>query len=172
MNLGLENDVGEYVRFKPSINAWFVDGEEVDIKGFHLDPATIKTGYGKISEGEAPDWHWDEQTGVKGKQPSPDHKRGFSVMLFIKDIGWREWSANQVGVLKGMTAFWVQIDPHLKDNAGKVCRVKYDGAKAETIGKGSTRIPQMMLVDWVDPPKEIEAVEKPATEAKKEDIFF
>ena len=66
MMLDLDNGAGgEYIRFKPSVNEWVVDGEEFDLKAMSLDPASLKTGWGKIQEG-SPDWRWDEQVGVKG----------------------------------------------------------------------------------------------------------
>ena len=55
--LGLENESsGEYIRFKPSVNAWYVDGEEIALKGMSIDPDSLKTGWGLIQEGEAPQW--------------------------------------------------------------------------------------------------------------------
>jgi len=170
MDLGLTSDGGQYVRFMPSVNAWFVDGKETEIKGFRVDPSSIKTGWGKIAEGEAPDYKWDEQLGVRSMQPSPEHRRGFSLMLHIKDVGWREWSAVTVGALQGVTALWSAVDPKIKDNPGKAVVVKYTGSRAETKGKGNTRIPLFEVVGWEAMPSGEELTpEAPKVEAIIED---
>ena len=153
MDLGLTSESGgEFLRFKASVNGWFVDGAEKDIKGLTLDPSSLKTGWGQIQEGEAPDWVWDEKLGVRSAQPSKEHRRGFSIQAYIKDVGWREWSANTVGSLMGLTALWSKIDPQLKDNQGKAVQVAYKGSTAEQKGKGTTRIPNFEIVKWVAMP--------------------
>ena len=59
--LGL-NDAADdklFIRYMPSTNGWFVGkDDEVDLKYFILNPTSVKTGWGKITKGEAPDWHW------------------------------------------------------------------------------------------------------------------
>lgn len=153
MDLGLTSDGGgQFLRFAASVNGWFVDGVEVDIKGMTLDPSSLKTGWGRIQEGVAPDWQWDEKLGVRSTLPTPEHRRGFSIQCFIKDVGWREWSANTVGALMGLTALWSNIDPQLKENQGKAVQVAYKGSTAEQKGKGTTRIPNFEIVKWVTMP--------------------
>jgi len=153
MDLGLMSEGGgQYLRFKPSVNGWFVDGEEVELKGFTLDPSSLKTGWGQIQEGEAPSWQWDEKLGVRSPQPAPEYRRGFSIQAFVKDAGWREWSANGVGALMGLTNLWSKIDPQLKANEGKAVQVAYKGSTAEQKGKGNTRIPNFEIVGWVTMP--------------------
>ena len=36
--LGLSESTAEYIRFKPSLNQWLVDGDEIDLKGLLIDP--------------------------------------------------------------------------------------------------------------------------------------
>tara|TARA_Y100001973_G_C5208904_1_gene343822 strand:- start:14418 stop:14927 length:510 start_codon:yes stop_codon:yes gene_type:complete len=161
MDLGLMDTVkAEYIAFKPSVNGWFIDSDETDLKGFLLDPESMKTGWGHISEGQSPDWQFDKTLGVKSERPTPEHKRGFSVMLYVKDFGWREWQANGVGNLKGMTALWSEIHSQWEKNKGKVVAISTNGSKAETIGKGTTRIPLFTIVDWRDKPEDIEPPKK------------
>lgn len=168
--LGLENESsGEYIRFKPSVNAWYVDGEEITLKGMSIDPDSLKTGWGLIQEGEAPQWSWDEQVGVKAPRPDGDYKRGFSVMVHLKDHGWREWSSNGAGVNKGISAIWPEIHKSAPANKGKMAGVKYTGSTADTSGKGATRIPNFELVSWnkvdaQEPTPEPEAAKSPAVE--------
>lgn len=151
--LGLSESNAEYIRFKPSLNQWLVDGDEIEMQGLLIDPESLKTGWGKISEGAAPEWSWDERPGVKGQQPSPEHKRGFSVMVYLKSYGWREWTTTGSGPKMGLEAVWPAIHNGAGSNAGKVAKVKYNGAVAQAIGKGQTRVPQFELVGWADRPE-------------------
>ena len=149
IDLGLMSEgSSEYIRFKPSVNAWIADGDEIKLEDVLLDPSTLKVGWGKITEGQAPEWTWDEKLGKKSPPPSPDHKRGFSVMLKIKDKGWREWSANGVGVMKGFSELWQVVGLQVKENAGKAVHLKYTGARLEKIGVGQTRIPEFEVKTW------------------------
>ena len=133
--LGLSESTAEYIRFKPSVNQWLVDGDEIDLKGLLIDPQSLKTGWGKISEGVAPEWNWDERPGVKGPKPSDDHKRGFSVMVFIPNAGWREWTSTGSGPKMGLEAVWPAIHNGAASNADKMAMVAFNGAKAVAIGK-------------------------------------
>ena len=151
--LDLDNgDGGEYIRFKPSVNAWYVDGEEFDLKGLAIDPASLNTGWGKIQEGEAPVWAWDDTVGVRSPRPEGDYKRGFSVKIWLKDKGWREWSSNGAGVNKGLSNIWKSIHDGIAANQGKLAGLKYTGSTADTSGKGATRIPNFELIQWIDNP--------------------
>ena len=171
MDLGLMNEGGgEFIRFKPSANSWIVDGEEHDLKGFTLDPSSLKTGWGLIQAGEAPDWQWDQNLGVKGQKPEGDYKRGFSVDVFVKDVGWREWSANGVGVLKGFQGLWSDLQGGIAENKGKCVQVSYEKSVSETIGRGQTRIPMFVVGSWVESPKMAEQIGE-KSEPIAENIF-
>ena len=174
MDLGLTTEAGKFLRFGASVNTWFVDGADCEIKGLTLDPSSLKTGWGKIQEGVAPEWSWDEKLGVRSPQPTQEHRRGFSIQCFIKDIGWREWSANTVGSLMGLTALWSKIDPQLKDNQGKAVQVAYNGSTPEKKGKGTTRIPNFEIVKWVEMPEDLTEgapASNPKPEKVSEEIF-
>ena len=99
--LGLNDsaDNKSFIRFMPSNNGWFVGtDEEVDIKHILIDPGSVKTGWGRIQLGVAPDWSWDDAIGQRGLRPGEsedekfEYKRGFSVDLFGQEIGLRTWS--------------------------------------------------------------------------------
>jgi hypothetical protein len=151
--LGLSDSTAEFIRFKPSLNQWLVDGTEIDLKGLLIDPDSLKTGWGKIQEGQAPEWQWDERPGVKGPQPDPEYKRGFSIMVYLSAHGWREWTTTGSGPKMGLEAVWPAIHNGVASNQGKVAKVKYNGAIAQAIGKGQTRVPQFELVGWADRPE-------------------
>ncbi len=152
--LGLSDSTAEYFRFKPSVNAWYVDGDEIEFKGMGIDPDSLKTGWGKIMEGQAPEWQWDERPGVKSRQPDPDFKRGFSVMVFISGHGWREWTSTGSGPKMGLEAVWPAVHNGAASNADKMAMVAFNGAKAVAIGKGTTRVPEFELKGWKDKPEE------------------
>jgi hypothetical protein len=156
--LGLNDgaDSGYYIRYMPSANAWKTGDEEVDVKHLLLDPASIKTGWGKIQLGLSPDWHWDQQLGVRSSRPGNteeekmEYKRGFSVDLFGKEIGLRTWSATGTGATMGFEKLYAAIHSQLADNKGKVAVVEYTGSEAIKVGKGNTRVPQFSLLKWVE----------------------
>ncbi len=85
-------------------------------------------------------------------------------MIKLKDKGWREWSANGVGVMMGLSELWqvVGLQWKDKDNQGKAVHLKYKGARLEKIGKGDTRVPEFEVKTWREmtdkPPVKEEAV--------------
>ena len=73
-----------FIRYMPSTNGWFVGkDDEVDLKYFILNPTSVKTGWGKITKGEAPDWHWDEALGKRAIRPGDTEEE---KMDFLKQI--------------------------------------------------------------------------------------
>ena len=156
-DLGLMSEgSSEYLRFKPSANAWIADGDELELKDMLLDPSALQVGWGRIKEGEAPDWKWDESTGYLSFQritrPTDEHRRGFSISVKVPELGWREWSANGVGVLEGFTELWQQVgtDARKPENKGKAIHVRYKGSQAKKVGQGNTRVPKFEVVAWRD----------------------
>ena len=153
IDLGLTGgDGGSYIRYNASTGTWQVDGEAIQMGQFLLDPNSLRTGWGKIVAGMGPDWSWDERPGVKGPQPSDEHKRGFSLQLYSKSFGQREWSTNSAGSNKGLTAIWGEVSDQAAANPGKVPVLKFLGATPTSIGKGMTQVPNFKLEKWIDPP--------------------
>ena len=105
------------------------------------------------------DWVEDTQVGVKGKQPSPDYKYGFSVKLFSKPTGVVEWCANGVGVTKGFQAIYNACDKAADANPGKVPVIRYEGATSLKIGAGNTAIPNFSLKNWISRPAALDLVD-------------
>lgn len=155
IDLGLTGEGGgQYIRYNASTGTWNVDGQPVQFGQFLLDPTSLKTGWGKITAGTAPSWQWDTRPGVKGEQPTEEHKRGFSLQLYSKAIGQREWSTNSAGSNKGLSAIWGAISDQAVANPGKVPVMKYTGSTVIAIGKGSTQVPNFTLDKWIDAPAE------------------
>ena len=99
----------------------------------------------------------DAQVGVKGKQPAPEYKYGFSVKLFSKPTGVVEWCANGVGVTKGFQQIYNACDKAADANPGKVPVIKYEGATSLKIGAGNTSIPNFTLKNWINRPAALDA---------------
>jgi hypothetical protein len=154
-DLGLTGEGGgQYIRYNASTGTWNVDGNQVQLGQFLVDHSSLKTGWGKIVAGTAPSWQWDTRPGVKGDQPSDEHKRGFSLQIYSKAIGQREWSTNSAGSNKGLSAIWGAIADQSRANPGKVPVLKYTGSTVVAIGKGSTQVPNFTLEKWIDPPSD------------------
>lgn len=154
-DLGLTGgDGGQYIRYNASTGTWQVDGGQVQVGQFVVDHKSLRTGWGKIVAGMGPDWKWDAQPGVKGEQPSEEHKRGFSLQLYSKGFGQREWSTNSAGSNRGLTAIWGQIAEQAAANPGKLPVLKFTGATPTSVGKGMTQVPNFTLEKWIDPPAE------------------
>jgi len=140
---------GSYIRFMPSANAWIFNNAEITMDTVVFDHDTIKTGWGLMSEGEAPSWVWDERLGVSGERPSADHKRGFSIKLYTKATGTVEWSSTGTGPVMGFDVIFEEIWNGREQNHGKVAMCKYNGSEAKKVGKGNTRKPLFSLTKWV-----------------------
>jgi hypothetical protein len=149
--LNIINSGGAYLRFLPSNNTWTVNKDTIDLKTLVIDYESVKTGWGHMAEGVAPDWKWDEVLGAAGPQPSREHKRGFSAKIWTKTTGWVEWSSNGTGPTIGFDAIFEVIWNSKDENPGKLPLVEYVGSNPLRVGKGNTRQPIFELVRWVDP---------------------
>lgn len=150
---------GNYIRFMPSANAWLNSNkEEFTPKKMVVDTDSLQTGWMHLGEGVR-DWQPDVQLGKKGAQPSPDHKRGFSIKFYNKEMGVAEWSANGTGPNMGLEKLWKAIETQQKENVGKYPVIEYKGSTLEKIGKGTTRIPNFEVVSWIERPAGMDAVD-------------
>ena len=149
-NLNLTTGGGSYIRFLPSANAWMIGKDEFALKKFVLDHGSIKTGWGKMETGEAPNWVWDANVGAPGPKPSDEHKRGFAISLFIKGMGTVEWSTTGVGPVMGFVAIFDEIFKAKDGRPGQVPVLEYAGSDPIKIGKGNTRKPKFSIVSWAD----------------------
>ncbi len=151
LNLSSSSGGGNYIRFMPSANAWLNSNkEEFTPKKMVVDTDSLQTGWMHLGEGVR-DWQPDASLGKKGAQPSPDHKRGFSIKMYNKEMGLAEWSANGTGPNMGLEKLW--------NNADKLPVIEYKGSTLEKIGKGTTRIPNFDVVSWIDRPAGMDAVD-------------
>lgn len=157
LNLSSGGGNSNFLRFSPQANAWTnSEGQEVDIKKVVFDIDNVKTGWLLLGTGVR-DWQPDASIGRKGAQPSPEHKRGFEVTFYNKEIGTASWSSNGVGPNMGLEQLYTACAAEREANAGKLPVVEYKGSRMEKIGKGTTRIPQFAIVQWIDRPAGMDA---------------
>ena len=155
LNLSSGGGSGNFIRFSPAANAWTnSSGEEIQIKKVVFDIDNVQTGWLLLGVGVR-EWQPDAAVGKKGAQPSPDHKRGFSVKFYNKQLGTCEWSSNGVGPNMGLEALYLKCMEERKAlplNQSLLPVIEYKGSKMEKIGKGTTRIPQFDVTDWIARP--------------------
>ena len=152
LNLSSGGGNGNYIRFSPQANAWTNNlGEEIQLKKVVFDIDGVQTGWLQLGVGIR-DWQPDSELGKKGSQPTPDHKRGFIITLYNKEIGTCEWSSSGVGPNMGLEKLYTECAGQRAANAGKLPVLEYTGSKLEKIGKGTTRIPNFTIVSWIDKP--------------------
>ena len=152
LNLSSGGGNSNFLRFSPQANAWTnSEGGEVEIKKVVFDIDNVVTGWLLLGVGVR-DWQPDASLGRKGAQPTPEHKRGFEVTFYNKEIGTASWSSNGVGPNMGLEQLYTACAAEREANAGKLPVVEYKGSKMEKIGKGTTRIPQFAIVNWIDRP--------------------
>jgi hypothetical protein len=152
LNLSSGGGSGNYIRFSPQANAWTNNlGEEIQLKKVVFDIDAVQTGWLLLGVGVR-EWNPDAELGRKGPQPSPEHKRGFIVKFYNKEIGTVEWSSNGVGPNMGLEQMYTACAAQRAANPGKMPVLEYTGSKLEKIGKGTTRIPNFTIVSWIDRP--------------------
>jgi len=153
-NLGLLVNYSDapYIQYKPSIDEWAVNKNPITMKGLVVAVDTLRTGWGYIREGIAPEWHWDAVLGEAGPKPGEEFKRGFSLMVWLREHEWCEWVSNGAGVTRGFSEVWPSVYDGLAKNPGKAACLSYLGSRVQVFGKGTTRIPQFKLVKWIKLP--------------------
>jgi len=169
LNLGSSSGGGSYIRFSPAANAWSNQDGEITLKKVVFDIDNVETGWLLLAVGTR-DWQPDAELGKKGAQPTPEHKRGFIVKFYNKEMGVVEWSSNGVGPNMGLNNLYQLCAAERDANPGKLPVIEYKGSKAEKIGKGTTRIPNFEIAQWVARPEAMNA-DGSSSSAKAEDDF-
>jgi hypothetical protein len=163
----LDSGAGAYFSWGSQANAWKIDGDEVQLTGFLIDPASLKTGFGKLATGEAPDWVWAEIPGTKMTPPSDEHKAAVYVDVYVTEAdgalseGWKPWATNAAASRTALKAIWGEIHAGATKNKGKVAAVKVTGSESVKMGPATVRVPQLEVTGFVDRPGDA-AVEQPS----------
>jgi hypothetical protein len=168
MPLNLQNggNAVPHIRWLASTSSWSHSSED-GMKPFQLtqaifDLASIRTGWGRFSENEPPQWVWDRSLTEPAPRPADgEWKRGFRVMVLLpKEFGeerLREFATTGTGAVMGIDALYTECEKHAADHQGQVPVVAFSGATPTRIGKGNTNIPKLDIAGWVDRPAGLEA---------------
>jgi hypothetical protein len=96
------------------------------------------------------------------------YKKGFSVnVLFPEGFGEERkfsWSTSQKGSLEAMSEVLSVYEAEKSKNAGKLPVVSFSGHVNKKFGKGSTNIPKLQIVAWVDRPAAFDEVAEAANQ--------
>ena len=154
-----------YIRFSASMNMWSdKTGQEIQLKKMLFDVDNVQTGWLLLETGVR-DWQPDQTLGRQGAKPSENHKRGFVVKFYSREMGWVEWSSNSAGCNMGLEALYTAASKDRNANAGKLPIIEYQGAEAMKVGKGNTRKPKWNITGWAPAPAEGAAPSAPAEQA-------
>lgn len=137
--------------------------------GVIMDIYNMKTGWQRFFPDGSVEWVYNEDLKDWKARPSDEHKQGISVTCAINDkvVVWRQAGYAIIEGFKSMSA-------SLKDaKDGKLPVVKLKEVKTEKFKVGSTNIPILEVVEWVDRPFVLEleqgdTVSESATEGKAE----
>ena len=120
--------------------------------GFIMDIDALKTGY-QHSEGAvgvAPSWQWNPSVNQMMPKPGDDWKKGFSVPCATgggNTATWEQAGAAAWQSLEALAPFLGQ-----RPDAKSLPKVKLGEAKFVQFTKGSTVVPLLEIVEWIERP--------------------
>lgn len=173
MPLNLEpraaGDFVPYVKYNAKAGRWYTktdNGDEIEVANMTaiFDLAQIKTGWLLFSEGAAPDTVWDN--GSVAAQPSPQHKRGFSVNAFSpKELGGvREFSSSSNSAIIAIKELHEAFEAAPEAAKGLVPVVKCESVLPVKSKFGTNYQPVLKITKWVPRPEALPATVAAASE--------
>lgn len=134
-----------------------VDMENLEVGWISFKPGAVNFTLSRIGERLPP-------------QPTPDHKQGVRMKIFMKDHGLREFSHTSKNVLRAINSLHDSYIAGAEKNPGKMPVVEVSGTeviKLQTKDQGELRfrVPKWSITAWIDPPAAFG--EKPAAPAPK-----
>lgn len=120
--------------------------------GVILDIENMQTGwcYSSGAVGEAPTWKMNPDLSNFMPQPGDDYKKGFKMRVATGGGNTASWDQSGAGA---WNAFVALVPELAKQPApGKLPLVKMVDVKHEQYKRGSTQIPVLQIVNWVDRP--------------------
>lgn len=147
-----DGDGGVYIKHSTAAKSWMLGANAIEVKHLLVLPSSIQTGWG-VYDGQY-HWVWDEKPGVVCKQPTPDHRRAFSVALYLPDVGTKIWRRFSYGEGLGFNALTELFWQDIKNNPDKCACVQYTGSRFEQYKVGSSVIPEFAFVKWADRPED------------------
>lgn len=165
-------DYKPYVKYMASTSSWANRDGAVTLNKAVFDLENIKTGWCSFVEGGAPQWVLDDSLERPSSRPEGEGewKRGFKVLMMSKaafgdEEPVAEWATNGAGATMSIQQLYSDYEA-AGDKAGQVPVVQYEGAVPTKVGKGSTTIPTLKIVSWIDRPAELSDIA--GTEARAE----
>lgn len=126
--------------------------KEVQLKAAVFDVLNMRTGWQHSTgvKGVAPEWLWNESVARFAPRPDGDDwKRGFSISVALSASEKVVWEQASAGAWEAFKRLAVQLGDM---PAGKLPVVKHDGVDLLKFAKGSTVVPRLVLVKYVEPP--------------------
>ena len=122
-----------------------------------MDMDAIEVGYIAFTT-SGPDFRMVQVGEPMPQQPSPDHKEGFRVRLYNKEIGLREMSSSSKIVRNQMNDLHDAYLAGKADNPGKMPVVEISGSdriQIETKAQGTQtfRSPKWSISGWIERPE-------------------
>jgi hypothetical protein len=121
-------------------------------KGFVLDIEGMKTGFQRSEgvAGVAPEWKWNASVTQMMASPGDDWKKGFSIRCAIGGGQAATWEQAGAAPWDCLT----DLAPKLSEQPAKgmLPLVKLVDARAVQFKRGSTVVPILQIVKWVDRP--------------------
>jgi len=152
-------DFVPYVKFDAKAGRWFVkadSGDEQEVRDMTalFDLQNIKLGWLLFNEGAAPEATWDN--GKVEAQPTPKHRRGFSINVFSpqKLGGLRELRSNSNAAISAIKSLYEQqyeIAPEAKK--GLVPVVTCENVLPIKSKFGTNYQPVLKITKWVPRPE-------------------
>jgi len=155
-----------YLKYMASTSSWATREGAVDLKKAIFDLDNIKTGWCMFEQGAAPTWVMDDTLSARAPRPEGDGewKRGFKVHVmsaatFGEEEPVCEWATNSAGATMSIQKLYADYEAGKQE--GKVPVVEFAGAVPVKAGRGSTTVPTLNIVKWVDRPAELAEGETP-----------
>lgn len=152
-----------WVKYNSKAGRFYIKGPdandlEVQNPIFVADFDNIKTGWLNFVAGMAPDRQWDQSLTQPLAQPSPVHKRGFSLRLFSKASfgGVVELSSSSMHLCAAINDLYTQYESAKGANAGNLPVVKYTGSTAQKDKMGTNYKPNFVIEKWIARPAEFD----------------
>lgn len=151
-----------YINYMASIQGWEMSNEDgkqkFDFTSAVFDLNTIETGWQRWPEGGTPEWIMDQSVEIPAPKPVGEGwKRGFKCRVFSRKMFGiepvREWATAGTGATMGMAALY---SAYIKDKQdGKLPVVEFQGGVGTKVGKGTTSVPTLVIMKWIDTPEEL-----------------
>ena len=127
-------------------------------KGVVMDIHNMKTGWQRFGDG-ASDWVYNDDLVHWKAKPGEDYKQGISIPCAIGDkfVIYRQ---SGVAVIEGFKTLTPQLTCD-ESAAGKLPVVTMIGTSEMKFKIGSTHVPQLKVIEWVDRPFVLEQADTP-----------